>query len=442
LSQPPVNARRILRAAPRRNILTKTLGSGVALRAGGLTGIVPYTFLYIIPIESPCLAVRLGFLNPYNAAMTIAKAKVYPTDSYSGAASALSVGNVAVVPTGAGIGSPAYFDNAGADSYLLNGAGATRSFTLPANAANAGNALAASPIQWSDWVQCVSIARADGGVQHLLMIAVTVSSTDYISAGGTFPTFNGNATANRGRLTYILTAWNNGVDYADNVAGTNWKKFGSGDQGPLFALQYVPANPGIQVVLNGDSLSAAPTNDGYSTPLHRAGWDLSSAALPIEVASLAWGGATESVYGALLETNIAGVKPSILAIQPNSRNDGATGAAGTSNQQLLARRLAAAAIAGEAHDSKLILNSGGCQPSYDGNATNQAMFLDIEARLAAMAAQAGIPFIDAPAIIGNLAGGAPWDYLGGFSDDNTHPNYAGVEALVPAAKAALQSLIY
>ena len=117
ITAPGLSASAIQNLAPRRTRLTKTFGGGVILKAAGLTGIVPYTFLYVVPIEAPCYAARVGFLNPFNVNMTIAKLRFYPTDTYTGCAAAQVAGtsNQFVTITGAGISAIGYFDNTGSD---------------------------------------------------------------------------------------------------------------------------------------------------------------------------------------------------------------------------------------------------------------------------------------------------------------------------------------
>jgi hypothetical protein len=62
----------------------------------------------------------------------------------------------------------------------------------------------------------------------------------------------------------------------------------------------------------------------------------------------------------------------------------------------------------------------------------------MRARLKALAAT-GVPVIDGPAVLGPEE--APWNYLPGLSDDNTHINFAGAERVAPLARAALTEVI-
>jgi hypothetical protein len=428
------------RAAPRRTRLAKTLGSGCSYSAAYPNG-TTITFLHIVPIEADCYAVRIGVANPFNADMAILKASVYPSSTYSvlsansnaGLKDILHATQYTVVPTGGGLACPLYFDNAGADLPTINTAGTTRAFTMAANSANAANAKVSYTMQWSDFSPCTSIARTDGGTARLLFIYITVNSTAMAYSNILCGQANADSLAVRGRYVWTGAAWTTGTDFADNPTGTGFKQWALA---PLLAVQYLTASPGIQVVLNGDSLPAAPATDQYSTPLMRAGYDLSSPTMPIEVASLAFGATGSAVYDPLLRNNVAAIRPSIAAFSPNSRNDAANLTA-AATQVLMAKAMANADTFKAAYGTVPILNSAGCQPSIDGNSTLIAGFNDVQARMVAC----GLPLINGPAVIGNNAGAAPWDYLAGYSDDNTHPNSAGAEAIVPQATAVLRQLI-
>jgi len=424
--------------APRGNRLTQTFMSGVAARVGTLSGATPVTFLTIAPIESTCYAVRLGFGNPYNLSMAIASASVYPSDSYSNAGGTDAAGaRTTINPTGGAAGCKVYFDNGGGDVDALNTSGVQRALTLPANQSNPTNAATAFTIGWSDWAPCTSIARADGGVQPLLFIYTTVNSSDFTSGATNAPLFNTTPAANRGRKQYVLKAWTNNIDFADNPTGTDWAWEGTPPFGPLFCLQYLTLNPGVQIVGTGDSLSTAPTNDSISYAAWRAAMDFSTPSLPIAYASMAWGGVTSSVYDVLLANNVAALRPGILLHQPISRNDTFT-AAGV--QTLLAKSLALASQYRQQFGASTIWNIPGCAPSADGDATQIAAFNDMRLRLQSVAGASGIPLIDGPSVIGQSA--APWDYVAGASDDNLHPNYTGVEMMVrPLVQPPFRSVI-
>jgi hypothetical protein len=402
------------------------------------------TFLHVVPIEAPCYAVRLGFATGYNAATVIAKASVYPSDSYSvltanGNAALIDAGHdgpsYPVVPTGGAQGSRVYFDNEGQFNTTVNTSGTNRSFTIPAVVSNPNNTGQGFAVQWSDLVPCSSVPRADGGLKHLLFIYVTISSPDM-----TVPVWPqtwvmaGNPLASRGGRYFwggYAERWN--ADFADNPTGTRF--FPRGFM-PLWAVQYLTANPGIQTVVTGDSQSEGPTDDGFTTPLMRAGWDLSTPGLPIEYACMAWGGKPAAVYNAMLSNNMAALRPSIAAHQPLSRNDG-----WTNMHMLLAASLAFADQMSVAYGTKTIWNMAGCECSAAKKSTSMAAFTDMRGRLLELAMNSGAAVIDTPSVIGNVANGAPWDYLPGYSNDASHINYAGAEALVPQARAILRKLI-
>jgi hypothetical protein len=440
---PGITGAQVRNMAPRRTLLTKTLGSGLAPMTSTFVAGAFDAFLTIVPIESPCYAARLGYANHANYAMNIAKAGVYPSDSYS---SLLAGGGIldstgaiqrTPVPTGGATGSHMTFDSAGVFNTTVNTAGATRNITLPAVAGNTGNTPAAFSMVWSDLVPCVSIPRADGGTQHLLFVYTDVATgglthVNLLNAA----VYNNDPLANQGRLIWNGIAWVNNTSFADNPTGTGWK-FSSTP--PLVAIQYLTANAGIQTVVCGDSLSCAPPADQLSTPLLRAGYTLSTPTLPIEYASMSWGGTNAAVYEGMLSLNAAALRPSLIAYQPISRNDTYT-IAGL--EQLLAQSLGLKETYGVAYGSRAIWNIAGLEPTSDGNAPQIAAFTDMRARLLALGANSSTPVIDAASVIGNVAGGAPWDYLPGFTDaDALHPNMAGSQAIMPQAVAALHQLI-
>jgi hypothetical protein len=422
------------RLAPRRSRLTQTFGSGVTAKTATPGANAPLTYFMAVPIEAPCYAARIGMLNPFNVAMTISKASIYPSDSYSLCDTMLSVNgasNTLVVPTGGATGNPLYFDNAGADLDNINTAGTLRSITLAADATNASNVPKAATIQWSDFVPCVSIPRADGGTLHLLFIYVTISTAGSSVGLANFGVHAVDAVAARNRKHYTGIAWTNSTDFADNPTGTGYKVLA---QNPVFALQYLTAAPGIQIVGNGDSLAAAPTTDSFSTPLWRAAADLSTPSLPVAFASLAWGGTAAAVYSRLLDLNAAAFKPSLVSYQPLSRNDTFTT---PGLDLLLAKALALGERFSTSMGTRLIYQGAMPEPSADGNGTQTGAFTAMRALLAALAVQSDVPVFDGSAVLGNAT--SPWLYgNAAWSDDNTHPNSIGAELVVPLVKPILQ----
>jgi hypothetical protein len=426
--------------APRRTLLTKTLGSGLNPHAGAVSDAV-HTYLYVMPIEAPCVAVRVGFANHANFAMAITKVAVVPSSSYSvltandnaGLLATTGATQYAVVPTGGAAGVPMTFDSAGAFNTTVNAAGTTRNLTLAADAGNTGNTPAAYTIKWTDLVPCVSIPRTDGGQQHLLFIYVSISNGGFTGPNQMVGSvYNADADAHQGRYHWAGTAWNNGTDYADNPTGTGFKF----SIAVPVAVQYLTASPGIQTVSTGDSLSCAPNTDQFSTPLMRAGYSMSSPGFPIEFASMGWGGTASPIYNPTLLNNAPALRPSVVAYQPLSRNDGASVAVG---QNLIAQAAMIHDTMSATYGSKMLWNCPGGEPSYDGTQSSIDAFNTLREMVLNLGAIGCVPVIDAPGIIG--VPGSTWDYQAGYSTDNTHPNNAGAKAITAAAKAALQSLI-
>jgi hypothetical protein len=426
--------------APRRFRLTQAINNGDRIPRINFFKSNPVSFMAAIPIAAPCYAVRLGFANGFNFAQAIAKASVYPSDTYSGSLTALSARNISVTPTNGkstSVGSPIFFDGTG--DAALNLSGANRCLTLPANASNSDNSAVPFTISWSDWAPCTSLPRADGEKWPLLFIYITITSNSFVSTASSYA--NLNTTLNRGKwMAGGLRASTSDIDFADNPIDTAWEGWGDPPFGPWFILQYLTVIPSIQIVLTGDSLAAAPQSDGVSNPVWRAAADLSSERLPIEVLNLAVGGATWKVYNPLLSLNAAAIQPSIVIPQVISRN-GMGGAADM--QQLLAMASLNAQACSAVYGSKVIWSIPGCEPSWDGNQAFSHGFSEMRDRLLDASTISGVPVIDAPAVIGDLAGNAPWNYLtsAAVSDDNTHPNEIGQEMVTPLAKTALKTVI-
>ena len=151
---------------------------------------------------------------------------------------------------------------------------------------------------------------------------------------------------------------------------------------------------------------------------------------------MAFSGADSNVYNVSLQNNAAAIRPSILFCQPLSRNDGATM---PRMQTLLARTLAQAHELQSLYGTRLVLNSPGCQPTFDGTPEFVAAFNDMLARLRAIGIEGVIPHIDGPSLLGQPD--APWNYIPGVSDDNMHFNSTGAELQVPLVRQAMRRVI-
>jgi hypothetical protein len=426
--------------APRRFRLSLSVCNGLLSGRPDSFGTPPVSFMSAIPIAAPCYAVRLGFANIFSFSHSIASAAVYPSDTYSESLMALATGNTKVVPTNSGktsTGCPIYFDGIG--DTTLNLSGVNRRLTIPGNHCNPKNAPAPYTIVWSDWSPCTSLPRKDGGKWPLLFVYITIESNGFVSTASDYSKFN--AALNRGRkIVHGLRAEQNGVDFADNPGETDWKPYGTPPFGPWFVLQYVTTTPSIQIAVTGDSLVTSPLADAISNPVWRAAADLTSSDLAVEVLNLGWGAATWKVYNSLLGPNLAAIQPSIVVPQVISRNS----MGGTAQmQQLLAMAMLNAQAASALYGSKLIWNIPGCQPTWNASQHLTEGFVDVRNRLLEASKPGGIPIIDAPSVIGDVTGGAPWNYIASpiVCDDNAHPNAVAQEMVVPLAKDALKIVI-
>jgi hypothetical protein len=441
IQHPSIRPPSALAPAPRRNLLTKTMGHG-ASPVAAMPFAPPITFLIAIPIEAPCYAARLGFVNMFNFPVVISGASIYTSDSYSACADMTgdeTSGKWFLRPTGAALtGTRVTFDcrgspNPASGSQFVNDSGAAFSFTLPADPTNTNNAAKPVTLQWSDFVPVTSIPqrKAPDG-PHILFIYVTIGSPGMVHGCTNWLVMARDPTAMRRRQYYGAVAANEAVDYNTNPTGTGFQRY---ELLPQFALQYLTPSFGIQCVTVGDSLTAAPAEDLFSTSVWRAAADLSNQTLPIEIAPLQFSGPNSTAYNVSLQNNVAAIRPSVLFCQPLSRNDGPTI---KTLQTLLARSLAYGHELNSLYGTRLVLNSPGCEPSFDGNPSMIAAFNDIRARLQAIGADGVIPHIDGPSVLG--LPDAPWKHIPGLTDDIDHPNAAGAELLVPLTTQALRSV--
>lgn len=427
---------------PQTNMFTFALTGGVSSAQNAFSGKTPQTTLGVVPLETSAYAIRVGFCNPFNYPVVITSAAAYPSTTYSLAANVdANQANVAVVPTGGGssLESKLYFTFGGADDPRVNDGsyGTTRGITI--QGANTTSPNYSCVIQWTDWAPFQSLARTDGGSQTLAFIYVTFGGTGsytYTMPGNAAGYFNANNAQGRKVMFALDSAW--GTDHTDAPASAFWQQGGAQAQNAAFyAVQYMSLNYGNQILVVGDSLSVAPTNDNMSPSLWRAAMSMSTPTSPIGFASVAWGGQAFLGYGETARLNLSSIKPTVYAAQAISRNDAFT----TAGQlELLGKHANLYTLANRAWGTRLIWQQPGGEPSADGNGTQTGAFSTIYSLMKSLTNTPFVPFIDCMSVIGNPA--APWDYLTGYSDDNTHPNTAGAAACVPLATSALQGVLY
>ncbi|HQU16610.1 MAG TPA: hypothetical protein PLO69_10985 [Gammaproteobacteria bacterium] len=325
-----------------------------------------------------------------------------------------------------------YWDNAGANVDTINTAGINRSITLTGNPVNVGAGAYPYTISWSDLAPCAGVSRADSGNQYLAFVYLTIgaSTTSY---GYNSPTVNFSRGAGvgpdanlgfdslvtgpvlNGRYYFIGRPWaNGGTDFADNPGGSG---FTPPTISPSLAIQYLTDTPGWNVLQVGDSISTAPPNDGFTTPVMRACYLLSTPQAPCEWSSVAWGGQASPVYDEALRNNLLALNPSAIVGQPISRNDGLT----LPILQMLMAKLSSYA---EKADARIGLY--GAFPfttTLDGNPSLQTIVATMRSRLAAISKTCQpasgsqtcpmIPVLDPVPVVSRAAlGGNFWDYLG------------------------------
>lgn len=398
------------------------------------------TYLLVVPIEAHCHAVRLLFANHRSDVdLRICSASIYPSTSYGGAfemhGHRLGAGDgspVRVGPTGNSKRAVVTFGSAGRDDSLVRADSRRREIWIRGVAANVDNVRVPYKIVCSDLVPLTTLDRSDGGSQPLLFIYVHVEPYGFGRWIG--PAYQPdrwcvNTKDNRGRMLFGGIAAQPDVDLThDPSAGL----FVGISGGPIFGVQYLSQVPGQVVTLSGDSLTTSPSSDSYSCAIMRAACDLSRPERPIEIANLGWGGASSSVYGSLLDRHLDLLEPSVLALQPLSRNDGSSVDA---LRGLLAQGLGRFEAARRRFGTMPVWFSPGCIPSWSVDPQATSMFQSLRQHLAADV----IPDVDGPAIIGEDE--APWLYRDGMSDDGVHPNDRGAEALVSRARAILSELL-
>jgi tetratricopeptide (TPR) repeat protein len=398
--------------------------------------------MLVCPAEAPFTAIRIGVANPFNMTTEIQSAVAFPSDSYSLCAAMQAArgrsNTTGLGPTGGASGSTLYWDNLGSDMPLLGRSGSKTGIVLPANPANQSNAVVPTSFYWSDRAPCLSLPRVDGGSWPLVFIYVTISSASMATGGnGNFVAFNNDRVANRGRHWYSAQAWHdNRGDYARNPTGTGWKFLEQAN--PVVAVEFTYATPGVQIVVLGDSLNSATGLDDYSSHLWRTAMDLSTPALPINVACLAYASQGSATYCEMLRMNLDAINPGILALQVITRNDGGND---RGMRQAIERQLAIAEVCKARFGTALLATAPGCEPSYEGDPGATAPFVAIRNEWLASAAAGGIPFIDGPSVIGDTD--APWNYITNpvVTTDGVHPNSVGIELTVPLARSALSSML-
>lgn len=432
------------RKAPRRQVMTKVFTGALANNLGPTAlGATSLTYLAIFPIEAPCYAARVLFANHRaDTTYSISKVSIYPSSTYSNGiamnADRLgfgSGGRWVVQPTGGSVGYPMYFDGAGADVNTINTAATTRNLTLAADAGNVTNGAWPYTYKYTDWSPCFTIPRTDGGPGYLLFVYVTVSSGQIIRPLFAPGQFTDSVNIHRNRQVVAGHAWTSNSDFADNPTGTDFKGL---DGLVPCGIQYLSASPGVTIMVTGDSLSTSPSGDGYSTGLNRAAWDLSTPSLPIEVCNVAFGGANMAVYGPTFDNNIQAVRPGIIALQPQSRNDGFTL---VNKQTLIAHHLLRASRADSIYKSLLLWNQPAPEPTAVGQSNIDA-FYTLRNRFLDLERDSGVWFMDGPRYLG--AGAEPYKYMSQqpVSTDGIHPNTYGIELLVPRYREILTQMIY
>jgi hypothetical protein len=314
-----------------------------------------------------------------------------------------------------------YYDNQGAAADTINTAGVSRTLTIAGNPASLNHASQAYTMQWSDFTPCTSAVRADGQTTNIMAVYITFGAGATDSFGyfaSSLSSYSNNiAPSFANRFVNVGIEFNSNIDATDSPTAAGG--FKGWDITPAIAVQYLTDAPGWSILQVGDSLSTAPPEDGFSTPIKRACMTVSTQMAPCEWSSVAWGGTGSPVYDEALRNNVQTLQPSAIVGQPIARGD--LGGATAANMQMLMAKLQSYAQKADAR-----LGFVGATPlttTVDADATLQAAIAALRTRLGVISktCQPGtggqtcpmVPVLDVAKYVSReLLGGNAWDYLG------------------------------
>ena len=419
-------------AAPRRHRLMRTLHA----RSRELDPISdppagPTTWLIALPLEGAFSAVGLGFSAASRFPWSIKSASVYAADDFGEASRLGTSGGLHIVPAVRGqptSGSPVFFDSNGDGTDDAAAHGHIRGFRIPANTYRPDDWAIPFRIARSDLVACEGVRRAEGP-GHILFAFVCIDTNSCAGTGADLLGYSRDRAANRGRPIFTARADQTG-DFTDCPGETTWSYF---PFTPFYSIEYVSRRAGIQLMQTGDSLSVGHWS--HSNAALRAAQDLSTPELPVELCNVAFGGGGRRVYLAMVEINSRAWPPSVLIVQPISRNDGVGLVPMQENMRANLRLCAEVAAR---HGSKVIMHNGNQQPGFAESPEALEAYLALCRFLEAMPA-AGVSVIDCARALGEPA--RPWLYRPGMSDDGMHLSSAGHEQLAAFCRPVLNNAI-
>jgi hypothetical protein len=267
------------------------------------------------------------------------------------------------------------------------------------------------------------------GPGHILFAYVCIATNAFAGVAPDVLGYSQDGKANRGRPIFTARADRIG-DFTDCPGDTTWSFF---PFTPFYAIEYVSQPPGIQLMQTGDSLSV-----GYwlhSSATLRAAQDLSTPDLPIELCNFAFGGGGRRVYLPMVEINAAAWPPSVLLVQPVSRNDGNGFVA---MQENMLGNLKLCADIADRYGSKIVMHNRNQQPEFAAIPEALEGYLALCSYLAEMPAS-GVAVIDCAEAVGEP--GQPWFYRAGMSDDGLHLSHAAHEQLAAFCRPVLAKAI-
>jgi hypothetical protein len=128
---------------------------------------------FVVLIEVPGHAVRLGFTDPYGFIHTIVETSTCRSHNYCNAATALTPTDTAVDPMGYARGTRIGRELVdGSEVPAIDSRGNVRANILPRIVSNRGNAAGPYTIGRFDFSPCISVARVDGNPLHFIYVAL------------------------------------------------------------------------------------------------------------------------------------------------------------------------------------------------------------------------------------------------------------------------------
>lgn len=422
--------------APRRHRLTWA-PAGWPLPA---TIATPQTVFYAVPAPDDAYAIRVITVTlPTVGGNTLGPILYRPSSDWG------REGDPYVNPTdpGCAMGGACWaqvtFNAAGADSDGIRDCCMPATLVMPTLVSpdpTTGSTQTARLV-YSDWNSLAPLPPSgESAAPRVVMLRVVEPAGTLVRLGAmpgdTKPSgaaWTGNREMNHG-YDYSIRSKPGTVTFEAGVTGTQ-----PGAQGPLWAVQFLTRNPGVQITIGGDShMMGLGTTANMASFALRAAVVLSTQAVPVMLANAGWTGAGSDQFLPLQLDAIAATQPSICLIQTWTAADQRTpqGMARTLGRALaVAQRcgtLGARAVFVTPFPRDAATLTGPVLTAW------QALYGEVTGMNSA-----ATRVLDLTRVLGDFRGGRPTGaFRPGFSDDSIHPNDAGTTAAVPATEAIIR----